>query len=64
MEKKQYLKNTTPCKSCKSVNGPCNLWKPEISSDNTISVTGHCQDCGYSFTRTYTVKLIETVERK
>jgi hypothetical protein len=60
---KKYLRSDEPCPQCKSDRGPCNMHKPEIVEPRQIAIAGHCQDCGYSFTRFYSLTLVETMDR-
>ncbi len=52
------------CPKCKSKKGLCNMWKPEIIEPQQISIAGHCQDCGYSFTMIFSLSLFEILDRK
>lgn len=62
------MDNEFNCPDCNSETGPCNMLNNLSRSnyDETtgfLSVAGHCQDCGYSFTRTFKLTLIETIDR-
>ena len=61
---KKYLRPDEPCESCGSTKGPCNMWQPKIIEPRQIAIAGHCQDCGYSFTRIFNLTLVESMERK
>jgi len=62
-KKKKYIRPDEPCPECGSKSGPCNMWKPEIVEPRWISLSGHCKDCGYSFTRIFDLTLVETIDR-
>ena len=62
-KKKKYLRPDEPCSVCGSKSGPCNMWKPEIIEPRWISFSGHCQDCGHSFTRIFSLTFVEERER-
>jgi hypothetical protein len=51
------------CPECHSITGPCNMKRPTLSDTGWIHIAGHCQDCGYSFTCVYELKLIEIYDR-
>jgi len=61
---KKYLRSDDSCPACGSNRGPCNMCQPKIVEPNQISIAGHCQDCGYSFTRIFNLVLVDTIERK
>ena len=66
MAKKKYInpsKFVDACPECKSKTGLCNMWKPEIFEPRQISISGHCQDCGYSFTMDFNLVLVELRDR-
>ena len=60
---KKYLRSDQECPECKSSRGPCNMHNPKIVEPRSISIEGHCQECGYSFTRIFELKFVEEMER-
>lgn len=60
---KKYLRSDTKCPECGSTKGPCNMCNPTIIEPSSIGIAGHCQDCGYSFTRIFRLTLVETMDR-
>jgi len=60
---KKYLRPDEPCPYCGSKRGPCNMHKPTIVEPRQIAIDGHCQDCGHSFTRFFSLTFVEEIER-
>ena len=61
---KKTLRSDRACSECGSAKGPCNMTIPKIVEPRQISIAGHCQDCGYSFTRVFDITLFEEISRK